>query len=330
VLFSGEVWIDYAYAGRPLSWARALAVSLADWEIWTLLAPLVLWLATRVELSRGHLRRALAVHVPAGIVLSMVKLVIETFVVRAIAGSGRVPLLKLHLTLLTYWAIVVAVRYAEQQRVSRERELRAAQLQTDLARAQVDALRTQIHPHFLFNTLNAIAGLMREDVEAADTMMSQLSELLRGTLDTQTSREVPLEEELRLLRLYLAIQQTRYGERLHVAVDVAPPAGEALVPPLILQPLVENAIRHGFAVTPGPGAVTVTAAIDGDRLVVGILDDGPGPPQPIRDGYGLSNTRSRLRAAYGDAASLTIVPGPTRGARVRVELPFHRQPGPPS
>src|SRR4029453_3361212 len=129
-----------------------------------------------------------------------------------IIGPGRVPfsLLKIHVTLLTYWAIVGAAQYAEHHRLARERELQAAGIQTELARAQVDALKMQILPHFLFNTLNAIAALMREDVESADVMLAQLSELLRGTLQTEGVQEVPLAEELRLLRIYLAIQQTRF------------------------------------------------------------------------------------------------------------------------
>ena len=201
-LFTGQVWVDYAYAGRSLSWPRAFAVALVDWELWTLIAPIVLLLAARVPLSRRRLAMPLAVHIPASLGIAVVKLVAEAMIVRAIIGPGRVPfsLLKIHLTLLTYWAIVAAVQYAEQHRLARERELQAARLQTELARAQVEALKMQIHPHFLFNTLNAIAGLMREDVESADVMLAQLSELLRGTLQTEGVQEVPLAEELRLLR----------------------------------------------------------------------------------------------------------------------------------
>jgi two-component system LytT family sensor kinase len=328
VLSTGQVWVDYAYAGRPLSWARAFAVALADWELWTLLTPIVLWLAARVPVSRGRLGFALAIHVPASLGLTIVKLVLESSVARAIIGAGRVPfsLLKLHLTLVTYWAIVAAVGYAEQQRLSRERELRAARLQGELARAQVDALRAQIQPHFLFNTLNAIAGLMREDVEAADVMLVQLGELLRGALETQGLPEVPLSEELGLLRTYLAIQQARYGERLQVTVDVPPDIERLFVPTLILQPLVENAIRHGFAVTPGPGRLTVGASARDDRLVIDVLDEGPGPPDPLKDGYGLANTRSRLRALYGPAARLTIEPAGPRGTLARLDLPRHSEP----
>jgi LytS/YehU family sensor histidine kinase len=221
-------------------------------------------------------------------------------------------LLKMNLTVLTYWAIVAAVQYAEQHRLSREREIRTATLQTELARAQVEALKMQIHPHFLFNTLNAIAGLMREDVEAADAMLAQLGERLRGTLKTEGVQEVPLAEELRLLRAYLAIQQTRYGERLSIVIDVADGCGHALVPTLILQPLVENAIRHGFSVTPGPGTIAIRASAEQGRLRIDVTDEGAGPPQPLREGYGLRNTRSRLSALHGRGRPF---PRPARSAR---------------
>ena len=323
ILFTGQVWVDYAYAGRSLSWPRAFAVALVDWELWTLLAPVVLWLAARMPLSRRRLARPLAVHIPASLGLAVVKLVAEAMLVRAIIGPGRVPftLLKIHLTVLTYWAIVAAVQYAGQQRLSRERELRAARLQTELARAQVESLKMQIHPHFLFNTLNAIAGLMREDVESADTMLAQLSELLRGTLQTEGVQEVPLSEELRILRAYLAIQQTRFGDRLRIDIDVPDGCLQSVVPTLILQPLVENAIRHGFSATPGPGCIAVRVSSGPGRLRIDVTDEGPGPPQPLREGYGLRNTRSRLHALYGEAATLSVDPAQPRGARARLDLP---------
>jgi len=323
VVFTSQVWVDYAYAGHRLSWTRAFLVALVGWQIWTLLAPVVLLLAARVPLSRRRLAIPLAVHVPAGIVLSMVKVAIEAAIVQALVGQARVPfsLLNLYLSLLTYWAIIAAVHYADEQRLARERELRAAHLQTELARAQVEALKMQIHPHFLFNTLNAISGLMREDVESADTMLTQLSELLRGTLRTQDVQEVPLVEELHLLESYLAIQQTRFGDRLKIDIDVAHECGQSLVPALILQPIVENAIRHGFGVTSGPGRIAICASAVNGRLRIDVIDEGPGPPQPLREGYGLRNTRSRLRALYDESATLSVVPREPRGTLARLEVP---------
>ena len=323
VVFTSQVWVDYAYAARRLSWTRAFLVALAGWEIWTLLAPAVLLLAARVPLSRPRLAIALAVHVPAGLAFSLFKLALEAAMVQMVVGHDRMPfsLLNLYLSVLTYWAIVAASHYADQRRVARERELRAARLQTELARAQVEALKMQVHPHFLFNTLNAISGLMREDVESADAMLTHLSELLRGTLQTQDVQEVPLDEELRLLGSYLAIQQTRFGDRLTIDIDVARECEQRLVPALILQPIVENAIRHGFGVTPGPGRIAICASAVNGRLCVDVIDEGAGPPQPLREGYGLRNTRSRLRALYDESATLSVVPREPRGTLARLEVP---------
>jgi LytS/YehU family sensor histidine kinase len=245
--------------------------------------------------------------------------------VRAILGGGRLAggINKLYLAVLTYWAIVAAVQFAEQRRLARERELRAAQLETELARAQIDALRMQLHPHFLFNTLNAISGLMREDVEAADAMLTQLSELLRNTLQNEERPRVPLSDEIAWIRTYLAIQQTRYGPRLAIEIDVPPDCEHALVPTLILQPLVENAVRHGFAVTPGPGRLTIRARLRAGRVLIDVEDEGPGVAEPVREGYGLRNTRSRLRVLYpDDGASLTVRSRDGTGARSRIDVPF--------
>jgi two-component system, LytTR family, sensor kinase len=325
VLFTGQVSFEYMYLGRRISWAQALAVSLSDWEVWTLLAPAVLALAARVPVSRARLPRALAVHVPASLALSAIKLIAETWIVRAILGGGRLAggINKLYLAVLTYWAIVAAAQYADQRRLVRERELRASQLETELARAQVDALRMQLHPHFLFNTLNTIAGLMREDVEAADAMLTQLAELLRLTLQHENRQRAPLSEEIEWIRAYLAIQRTRYGPRLRIDIDVPAECGHALVPTLILQPLVENAIRHGFAETPGPGLVAIRARRHDGRLWIDVDDEGPGVAEPLREGYGLRNTRSRLRALYGDGASLDVrTRDEGSGARSRIDVAF--------
>src|SRR5262249_3459464 len=211
---------------------------------------------------------------------------------------------KLYMAILIYWILIAAVQFAEQRRVSQAREVRASQLQTELARAEVEALKMQLHPHFLFNTLNAISGLMREDVEAADLMLTQLGELLRTTLEPEGRPEVPLADEIRWLQIYLTIQQTRFGERLRVDIDVPADCQSALVPTLILQPIVENAIRHGFGAMPGPGCVTITARRDAGRLRIDVTDEGPGAVEPLREGYGLRNTRARLKALHAEAASL--------------------------
>jgi signal transduction histidine kinase len=325
VLFTGQVRAEYWYAGRTLTWSHALVISLGDWELWTLASPAVLALATRVPISRAHVFRALAVHVPVGFGITFVKILAEGFLTRALLGGGRIVfgIDRLYMGLLVYWALVAAVQFAEQRRVTQASELRASHLEAELARAQVDALKMQLHPHFLFNTLNAISGLMREDVEAADLMLAQLSELLRRSLEADGSHEVPLAHEIEWLQAYLAIQQTRFGDRLKVRIDVAQGCETALVPTLILQPVVENAVRHGFSTHTGRGHITITAERSGERLRIDVEDDGPGIPGPVRDGYGLQNTRSRLRALHAEAATLVVERrSEGRGTVSRIELPF--------
>jgi signal transduction histidine kinase len=315
-LFTGQVWVDFAYAGRPLSWGLALVVALADWETWALLTPVVVLLAQRFRFSRASWRVPLAVHLPAGFVVGGAKLAIEAILTRAILGYGPAPFsfLKIHLTLLTYWAIVAVTHVARRYRDARDRELRSSQLETALAHAQVEALKMQLHPHFLFNTLNTIAGLMREDVEAADLMLAKLAELLRRTFETADVQEVPLERELEFLDAYLTIQRSRYGDRLRVSIDASEEARQSVVPSLILQPLVENAIRHGIAEKPGPGCVDLDARLDSDRLVIRVSNDGPDFPATIREGFVLRNIRSRLERLYGADASFSLQGRPGGGA----------------
>ncbi|QSQ28549.1 histidine kinase [Pyxidicoccus parkwayensis] len=230
--------------------------------------------------------------------------------------------------LLMYLSMVgldAALRYSRQVR---EEAVRASQLEAQLAQAQLQLLRSQLRPHFLFNTLHAISALMHSDVDAADRMVGQLSELLRASLERDGRQEVPLSEELELLAPYLDIERTRFSDRLQVEVDVAPEVRDALVPPLLLQPLVENAIRHGIAPRRGPGRVWVRAALSGERLAVEVRDDGVGPPssgvEALREGIGLGSTRARLERLYGNAHALTLEANAPRGFAVSLSLPYRR------
>jgi sensor histidine kinase YesM len=323
LLFTGQVWVDYAYAGHRITWTRALAIALCEWEPWAVLTPLIVWIAGRWPFARRRVGRRLAVHVVAAVALSAATLLFQANLTARILDARTRPFsfLKVHLTFLTYWAIVAAAQFVDHYRAARARELRASQLETELARAQVEALKMQLHPHFLFNTLNTIAGLMREDVEAADQMIAKLSELLRRTFETAGVQEVPLECELEFLDLYLTIQRARHGERLSVAIEVADDARRVLVPSLILQPLVENAIRHGVADTPGPGSLAFRASVAAGRLTLEVRNDGPAVRPDIREGGGLRNTRSRLLALYGPEATFTLRGQPSGGAAATVTLP---------
>ncbi len=324
LLFTSQVWVDYAYARRPLSWSRAFLVALVDWELWALATPVVVWLCARFPFSRAGWGVPLAVHVPAAIALGGLKLFVEAMLTPLVVGAGRpgpFSFLKIHLTLLTYWGIVAAVHVVQSYREAQARELRAAQLEMELARAQVEALKMQLHPHFLFNTLNTVAGLMRDDPDAAELMLAKLAELLRRTFETADVQELPLDEELDFIEAYLTIQRLRYGDRLRVSIDVSDAVRRARVPSLILQPLVENAIRHGVAEKPGPGRVEIGARLEEAEVVLTIANDGPGLPVTVREGYGLRNTRSRMLALYGARGSFAFVPQPTGGAVATLRIP---------
>jgi two-component system, LytTR family, sensor kinase len=323
LLFTGQVWLDYAYARVPVTWDRALLISAIEWYLWAALTPVVLLLARRLPLSRGTLLRALPVHLVASLLLTAFKIPVQEFLGGVIAGVTRQPtsFLKIYVSIFTYWVIVAAAMAARQRRIARERELRASKLEGDLARAQLDALRMRLNPHFLFNTLNGISGLMRENVEAADLMLTRLSDLLRVTLERADVQEVPLQQELDFVRQYVDIQQFRFGSRLTVTIDAASDTLTLAVPSLSLQPLVENAIRHGAERTPGPAAIAIVARRIGSALEIAVGDDGPGPGSDARPGTGLETTRLRLSHLYGDAGSLTLEPGQPRGAVARLRLP---------
>jgi sensor histidine kinase YesM len=199
---------------------------------------------------------------------------------------------------------------------------RDQQRAASLAGARLEVLKGQLQPHFLFNTLNVIAELVHEDPEKADAMITALSDMLRLTLDSASAQLVPLEREVGFVERYFAIMQTRLGERLQYECDIKLAAYRALVPPFLLQPLVENAILHGIDPIPAGGLVTVRAWVEGDKLHVSVADNGAGmkTAQPIREGIGLANTRARLRELFADAAEVTLTNG--KGVTVEATMPF--------
>jgi two-component system LytT family sensor kinase len=221
--------------------------------------------------------------------------------------------------------VIVAVSLAfDYYSKYRERELSAAELEKQLAEARLQALQMQLNPHFLFNSLHSISALMHQDVEGADGMIARLSDLLRAALESSDTQEVTLREELDLLKRYLAIEQIRFGDRLNVNIAAPPELLDAEVPNLILQPLVENAIRHGVEPRATPGRIELRAQRSNNALVLEVSDNGPGLPssQPMDEGVGLSNTRTRLRTLYGEAHSFELRQSPEGGLLVRLTIPF--------
>jgi sensor histidine kinase YesM len=231
-------------------------------------------------------------------------------------------------SLLVYWAIVSLQHVAAFQERARERERRAAELEQRLTAARLQALQMQLNPHFLFNTLNAISSLMHQDVEAADRMLVRLSELLRRALDTRDRQEVPLREELAFLERYLEIEQTRFGARLTVQRSIDPRVLDAMVPNLVLQPLVENAIKHGIERQRKPGTIELGATESGGEVVLRVRDNGPGlaaeaaRPNSKGHGIGVGNTRRRLEQLYGRRQELLMRDAEGGGTEVIVRLPY--------
>jgi LytS/YehU family sensor histidine kinase len=234
-------------------------------------------------------------------------------------------LMQLDWLLMTYLFIVGLAHALAYRRESETRALDSAHLETRLVEAQLQALQRQLHPHFLFNTLNTISGLMRTNVEAADLMIDRLGDLLRMTLHTSGTQEVPLKDELDVLQKYLEIEQTRFDNRLSISTRIEAETLDAQVPNLILQPLLENAIRHGIAPHSRPGRISVMASREGSRLKIEVLDSGDGLPadrlMALNRGVGLDNTRARLEHLYPSAHQFTFsnVDG---GFGVTVVIPF--------
>jgi hypothetical protein len=324
--------------GAPIPWSRALAIGAGLWAPWALLWLFAWWLVKHVPIEGPAWLGRLALHVAAGAGMALVKLGMDHPTVKAfLCPDGTITLLGLYRMALATkffpyaliaWAmlgVAHALRYHGKYRAG---ELRASQLEASLARAELHLLKAQLHPHFLFNTLNTISSLVNNDPSRAETMIARLGDLLRLTLDGFGVQEVPLWRELNFTETYLAIEQVRFGPRLRVDIDIEPEMLDALVPYLLLQPLVENALRHGIAPRPGVGRLVIAARRTETGVRLEVADDGRGLPQPLAEGVGLANTRARLRQLYGDAQSLRVEPGAAGGVRVSVDLPLRTAEGP--
>jgi two-component system LytT family sensor kinase len=322
LFFATSASLTYLSTGHPANWALSIRRSLLEWWLWALLTPIVVWLARRYPLDRRWLWRHGLVHVAAGAALAIVKTAAERAMFAWLTGVWTYWLVStLALQFFVYGAIVTAahgVVYFEQ---SRERDHLAARL----ADVRLQLLSMQLQPHFLFNTLNTIAELVHGDPDAADYMITGLSDLLRRTLELGPTQEIPLHAELDLLGRYLDIQKARFGDRLNVTIAIDDGAQAASVPVLLLQPLVENAIRHGLAERVSSGRIDIAARRNGTRLIITVTDDGPGAATHVASAHervGLGNTRARLEALYGAQHQFGLTNAPGQGARVSLEIPF--------
>lgn len=323
----------------PASLPFLLALNLGYWYSWACLTPAILFLARKAPfIDRNSWKFALALHVPGVFVITAIHIVLtvssQTAVVWLVGQEQRswtVEAQRMFFNnfdweMMTYWAIVGlshAVRYHSE---AQDRALRASQLETHLVEAQLQALQRQLQPHFLFNTLHTISALMHRDINAADDMIAKLSDLLRISLHNVGVQEVTLKQELDFLAKYLEIEQTRFRDRLTVVFDVQPDTLDALVPNLVLQPLVENSIKHGIGPRPTPGQIEIRSKRLGSMLELEVKDNGVGLSAArltdFNRGIGLGNTRSRLQHLYGSSHRFEFRQPPGGGLSVLIAIPL--------
>ncbi len=339
-IFSALQAFNYVslFTDRETPFYILLALNVTYWYAWAVLVPGILWMAQRYRFGRQNWKRAAAIHALGVLAFTATHAVLtissRVWILRQFDGRvldwwmsfRELFFLQFDWEMMTYWAIVGLSHALDFHRESQERELASAQLETKLAEAQLQALQRQLHPHFLFNTLHTISALMHRDTEAADAMLARLSDLLRLTLDRVGTQQVSLKDELDFLHKYLDIERTRFADRLQVSTEIEPETLDASVPNLVLQPLVENALRHGLAPKIGGGQVEIIARRLGDELQLVVRDNGAGlstdAKHAFESGVGLSNTRSRLQHLYAGRHRFEFHTPLGGGLAVTIQIPF--------
>ena len=335
LITANQLYMRFELLGRPVPWRHALQGALFEEYLWALATLAIFWLARRFPVERGRMLRGIAVHLFGAVVLSLARVVVVVEVSRRVEWLPERPYYRqfwgqFHEYILFYvllLGIAHAVLYHERYR---EREREAERLAAGLTEARLQALKMQLQPHFLFNTLNAISALIPAEAKPARRMVARLGDLLRISLEHEATQEVTLREELAFLQPYLEIEQARLEDRLTVVMEIAPETLDARVPHLLLQPLVENAIRHGIAprIEPGRVEISATRGAEARFLRLEVRDDGPGVDRDVqagtRKGVGLANIQSRLEQLYGGEHRFAFENHPQGGAVVRISLPFRR------
>ena len=341
VLYAGPIYFEVRSEGMGHAAWRVFSWGILMWLAWAPLTPAMIWLARRYSLIGEAWKRSLLVHLPAFVLISVIHSAAATAItltVKPFDNMGASPaafwprfLSRMQSSfgsdLLVYGGVIGICYALDYHRKYREREVLATRLETQLAQAQLDSLRMQLHPHFLFNTLNSIVGLVRDNKnQAAVSMLVGLSDLLRHTLDHSARQEVELREELAFIKLYLSIQEMRFSDRLQVEFNIAPETTKAMVPNLMLQPLTENALRHGLGRTTDSGLIGITSAVADGHLHVTVYDNGAGLPDDWQlkgsKGIGLANTAARLQQLYNDDHQFDIRNRDRGGVEVVIVLPF--------
>ena len=335
------------FSRDPTPWWHYLISWLVGVYLWALLMPGILWLGRRFPIERRNWVRRVGLHLLLGVVVSLFQLILESAILSRlgvfpglmntfVTTFAFLLVIGFHTGIMTYWEVLGVQygigyyqNYQERKREALRLELRASELQSQLVQAQLGVLKMQLQPHFLFNTLNAIMVLVRQQKsKEAEQTLAHLSDLLRCVLEDVEAQEVPLRRELEYLQLYLSIEQVRFQDRLRVEISADPAILDAALPQMVLQPVVENAIRHGVGKSAAAGRIRISAVRSNDKLELRVQDDGPGfssegPVGKHFTGIGLTNTRARLKQLYGEEARLTCGNGEPRGAVVTMTIPYH-------
>jgi two-component system, LytTR family, sensor kinase len=322
------------------SWTSVFSQVYSYWLVWVLFLPLIVWLSLRYPLQRSKMLPQLGIHIVAcTLILVLNQIACRTFLplvppamgheTPQRAGTNPLSAVRVVPDIIVYLVTMGTCVVFRSFRDSRERERHAMELEARLAQAKLQALRMQVNPHFLFNTLNAISTLIHTNPQIADDMVADLSELFRISLESSDDQEIPLSQELGLLERYLAIEQRRFGERLQVQQSITPELLNAAVPTLILQPIVENAIRHGIAPYKNVGKIAILGRQIGNQMILSVSDNGKMPvdypseeAKSSRHGIGLSNTQARLQQLYGEERLLTVHQGELGGWKVEMRIPI--------
>jgi two-component system, LytTR family, sensor kinase len=348
--YTAVVYQLYRSTGTPMSFASVLALQCSQVVGYALLTPFVFALATRYPVTRAKWGTSSLLLLAGGLVFAMLHVGVRGTTPYAVwdprlhqwvsaVWDYQAHTFQIHWNMFgklflgnvvddiiaTYLPIVLIAHVASYYRSSREREMRTSQLQAQLEKARLQALKSQLQPHFLFNTLNSISALMLTNVEAADRMITRLGDLLRISLETAGTQMTTLSRELEFVSCYIEIEKVRFEERLKVSLDVAPETLDASVPHLLLQPLVDNAIKHGISRSLSGGEIRISARHDDADLHLEVRDNGPGLREPSHSpsgGVGLRITRERLETIYGQDQSMELLSLPEGGVAARVSIPL--------
>jgi len=340
LFFCTQVYVMYYAQKEPIRYLQMFIVQGSACYIWALATPLILWLVRRFRIERSNWKRRSLLHFLFSLLLTSGLIALHFVVFMMLLGhtSSITPMrtfgylyYNLDRWVLVYWFILLMSHAFNYYNSFRKNELKASQLRTQLVQSQLEALKMQIHPHFLFNTLHSISALLSRDTEAARKMITRLGDFLRLTLENSGSMEVTLQQEIEFLNGYLEIERIRFQDRLTTDIRVDPEVLDVRVPNLILQPIVENAMRHAIA-NSASGRVEVVAMPRNGVVRIEVKDNGPGIDAdrmlevPRGRGLGLANTKARLAGLYGEAARFELSNDPAGGLIVALEIPRGSEP----